>query len=350
LVSHHGLRGRGRPDRDRHRDGQRREPDHRECDDSVADQQGPAAEPLSRGLGVLVVVVLMKVRAEFALDRKWFAIVGHRVRQLRLLGLRFRESDRGGNCRGVAARPHRGGHRRRVGGFGFGGRVRPLRSDLPGRFRSRNRGGHRGRFPVEANRGSHRRRGFRLVQHHDVLHAGVFQCPPQLIDPLRIRPPQPGGGQPMVFVSQQPIGSDDGVGQGLDGVVRQIDDGLVDHVLTLRSRFDERQARDPVCDRHPQNDVHRGSPSADRPNQQMSQRSLHCDWTAVSIIWIRFAYERSVTGTATARTVAADSTSARLPALSHCRAVRTENMFASEQRTPPNMVVPRRTTFFLDVH
>ena len=81
----------------------------------------------------------------------------------------------------------------------------------------------------------------------------------------------------MVFVSQQSIGADDGFGQCVDGVVRQIDDGLVDHILTRRSRSDERQARDPICDRHPQNDVQRGSPSAGHPNQQMSQQSLHCD-------------------------------------------------------------------------
>ena len=85
----------------------------------------------------------------------------------------------------------------------------------------------------------------------------------------------------MVFVSQQPVGANDGVGQSLDGVVRQIDDGLVDHFRIMRGRFDERQARDAICDRHPQNDVHRGSPSAGRtqpaPNQQMSQQSLHCD-------------------------------------------------------------------------
>ena len=38
----------------------------------------------------------MKIRAEFALDRKRFTIGGHRVRQLRLLRLRFRDASRGG--------------------------------------------------------------------------------------------------------------------------------------------------------------------------------------------------------------------------------------------------------------
>jgi hypothetical protein len=75
----------------------------------------------------------------------------------------------------------------------------------------------------------------------------------------------------VVFIGQQPVRPHHGLGQFLDRMVVQVDDGLVDHGATTRARPDERQAGNGTSDRNPQHDVHPGSPSAGHPAPAMSR-------------------------------------------------------------------------------
>ncbi|ALL56217.1 hypothetical protein B586_19895 [Mycobacterium haemophilum DSM 44634] len=65
-------------------------------------------------------------------------------------------------------------------------------------------------------------------------------------------------------IGQQLIRADHGLGQLLDRVISQVNSGLVNHL----TRPDKRQSGDRACDRNPQNDVHRGSPSPWPPGNQ----------------------------------------------------------------------------------
>ncbi|COW49251.1 Uncharacterised protein [Mycobacterium tuberculosis] len=120
-----------------------------------------------------------------------------------------------------------------------------------------------------------------------------------------------------------------------------IEHELVDHGAG-RSRVDQRQTRDPIRDRNPQSDVHRGSPSAGYPTTSNVPASLHCDTVgSIGNSATAFAYDRSVTGFANSGTVTGQTRSAQPRVLRHCRVVGTETMFASEQRSRPGRVHPR---------
>ena len=197
------------------------------------------------------------------------------------------------------------GHQRVERGGGFragkgpagqeGGRcVLVPRRQIHPRTHDRQRGGlvvhhqHGAGPPRGAHQGSHR---LRLRQHRDVVNAGVFQRPPQLVGFGVICPAQPGSDQPVALVGEQSIRADHGLGQRLDRLISEIDDGLVDHVVTRCPRRDKRQAGNGAGDRNPQNDVHRGSPSAGHPAPAISSHHYTAIPSAVSIAQpTRFAY------------------------------------------------------------
>ncbi|ORA16824.1 hypothetical protein BST16_06525 [Mycobacterium asiaticum DSM 44297] len=59
----------------------------------------------------------------------------------------------------------------------------------------------------------------------------------------------------MTFISQQAIRTDNRLGQVRDGIIRQLDRGLIDHRATAGG-LDQSQACDLAGNGHPQHHVH----------------------------------------------------------------------------------------------
>lgn len=184
-------------------------------------------------------------------------------------------------------------------------------------------------YPAGSARGTHQgRHRLRLRQHRDVVDTGVLQRLTQPVGTGMVGPAQPGPDQPVVLVRQEPIRTDHGLRQLCDRVVSQVDDGLVDHVTTARTRSDERQAGDGAGDRDPQNDVHPCSPSAGHPRTSISRHHYTSVPSAVTII------------RATPFALQAQRNRVPRPG-THSRVVRTEIMFPSKQRSRRGRGFPR---------
>ncbi|CAM4137998.1 hypothetical protein MYBA111488_03960 [Mycobacterium basiliense] len=160
-MSLDGLRGRSRPDGHRHRHRQRREPNDRECDDGVADQQRPGTQPwpCRRArfvviIAILVIIVRVAVIVVQTIGGKQLVIGGLGVRQLPVLVPIAIHHRRGRQVSGGVCGHSRLSHRRTRGD---GRHRRPA---------SQREGG------VFGNLHAHRRCATQLVGNHGGLLVG----------------------------------------------------------------------------------------------------------------------------------------------------------------------------------